>query len=339
MEIYMNKTVIPAGYSARLNLYDTQCAIDFIKREFSRNLSAALTLRRVSAPLFVRESSGLNDNLNGVERPVEFDIPAVGETAQIVHSLAKWKRMALARYGFPVGVGLYTDMNAVRRDEELDNLHSVYVDQWDWEKVISTEDRTEAHLRETVRQIVGAICDTNDAVCREFPSLGCQIGRDVTFVTSQELEDAYPNLTPHEREDRFVREHGTSFIMQIGGALRSGKPHDGRAPDYDDWALNGDIMVWNTVLNRAFELSSMGIRVDAESLKRQLRLAGCPEREKLEFHRALLNGKLPLTMGGGIGQSRLCMLMLGSAHIGEVQVSVWDSDTVSACEAAGVRLL
>ena len=335
----MSKTVIPQGYHARLNLYDTQCAIDFIKQEFSRNLSTALNLRRVSAPLFVRESSGLNDNLNGIERPVEFDIPAAGETAQIVHSLAKWKRMALARYRFPVGVGLYTDMNAVRRDEELDNLHSVYVDQWDWEKVISEEERTEAHLRETVRQIVGAICDTNDAVKHEFPALGCKIDRNVTFVTSQELEDAYPTLTPHEREDLFVREHGTSFIMQIGGALRSGIPHDGRAPDYDDWQLNGDILVWNSTLSRAFELSSMGIRVNEESLRRQLRIAGCTEREQLEFHHALLDGKLPLTMGGGIGQSRLCMLMLGAAHIGEVQVSVWDHDTIEACKEADVRLL
>ena len=335
----MNKTVIPAGYSARLNLYDTQCAIDFIKREFSRNLSAALTLRRVSAPLFVRESSGLNDNLNGVERPVEFDIPAVGETAQIVHSLAKWKRMALARYGFPVGVGLYTDMNAVRRDEELDNLHSVYVDQWDWEKVISKEDRTEAHLRETVRQIVGAICDTNDAVCREFPSLGCQIGRDVTFVTSQELEDAYPNLTPHEREDRFVREHGTSFIMQIGGALRSGKPHDGRAPDYDDWQLNGDLLFWHEPLQCALEVSSMGIRVDAKSLDEQLTKAGCDERRKLPFHQLLLANRLPLTIGGGIGQSRICMLLLQKAHVGEVQASVWDKETLQQCESAGIEIL
>lgn len=335
----MNKTQIPQGYRARLNLYDTQCAIDFIKREFSRNLSRALTLRRVSAPLFVRESSGLNDNLNGFERPVEFDIPAVGEQAQIVHSLAKWKRMALARYGFPVGVGLYTDMNAVRRDEDLDNIHSVYVDQWDWEKVISNEERTELHLKNTVRLIVDAICDTNEAVKREFPALDGKISRDVAFVTSHELEDAYPELTPHEREDRFVKEHGTAFIMQIGAALRSGKPHDGRAPDYDDWSLNGDIMVWNETLGRALELSSMGIRVNAESLLRQLDAAGCSERCELEFHRALLSGELPLTMGGGIGQSRLCMQMLGSAHIGEVQVSVWDRATVDACSAAGVMLL
>lgn len=335
----MNKTQIPQGYRARLNLYDTQCAIDFIKREFSRNLSRALTLRRVSAPLFVRESSGLNDNLNGFERPVEFDIPAVGEQAQIVHSLAKWKRMALARYGFPVGVGLYTDMNAVRRDEELDNIHSVYVDQWDWEKVISDEERTELHLKNTVRLIVDAICDTNEAVKREFPALDGKISRDVAFVTSQDLEDAYPELTPHEREDRFVKEHGTAFIMQIGAALRSGKPHDGRAPDYDDWKLNGDILFWNEKLGCAFEISSMGIRVDEKSLSEQLTKANTNDRRKLPFHKALLQGELPLTMGGGIGQSRLSMLLLDKAHIGEVQVSLWDEETKRICKENGIILL
>ncbi len=322
------KTVIPAGYKPRLSIYDTQCAIDFIKRTFSRNLRGALTLRRVSAPLFVLEASGLNDNLSGVERPVEFDIPSIGENAQIVHSLAKWKRLALARYGFPVGVGLYTDMNAVRRDEELDNIHSIYVDQWDWEKVITADQRCREYLEETVRLIVGALCDTNEAVMDEFPTLDCKIERDVTFVTSQELEDMYPDMTGHEREDAFVREHGTTFIMQIGGKLKSGKPHDRRAPDYDDWTLNGDIMVWNEVLGRSFEISSMGIRVDAAALERQLELAGCPERREMEFHKMLLEGKLPLTMGGGIGQSRICMLMMQTAHIGEVQASVWDDETI-----------
>ncbi len=333
------KTVIPAGYKPRLSIYDTQCAIDFIKRTFSRNLRGALTLRRVSAPLFVLEASGLNDNLSGVERPVEFDIPSIGENAQIVHSLAKWKRLALARYGFPVGVGLYTDMNAVRRDEELDNIHSIYVDQWDWEKVITADQRCRGYLEETVRLIVGALCDTNEAVMDEFPTLDCKIDREVSFVTSQELEDMYPSLTPHEREDAYVREHGTTFIMQIGGKLKSGKPHDGRAPDYDDWTLNGDIMVWNEVLGRSFEISSMGIRVDAEALERQLELAGCPERREMEFHKMLLEGKLPLTMGGGIGQSRICMLMMQTAHIGEVQASVWDENTIELSKDAGMILL
>ncbi len=332
-------TFIPEGYKPRLSIYDTQCAIDFIKRTFSRSLRGALALKRVSAPLFVLEASGLNDNLSGVERPVEFDIPAVGENAQIVHSLAKWKRLALARYGFPVGVGLYTDMNAVRRDERLDNIHSIYVDQWDWEKVISREQRCRAYLEETVQRIVDALCDTNEAVIDEFPTLNCRIQREVAFVTSQELEDMYPDLDAHGREDAFVREHKTAFIMQIGGKLKSGKPHDLRAPDYDDWELNGDIMIWNELLGRSFEISSMGIRVDEESLARQLELAGCTERREMEFHRMLLEGKLPLTMGGGIGQSRICMLMMQTAHIGEVQASVWDEGTRRACAEAGITLL
>ncbi len=335
----MKKTVIPNGYVPRLNIYETQLAIDFIKRTFSRKLREALGLRRVSAPLFVQENSGLNDDLNGFERPVDFDIPAVGERAQIVHSLAKWKRLALARYGFPTGGGLYADMNAVRRDEELDNIHSAYVDQWDWEKIISREDRGEEYLKNTVRLIVGALCDTNDEVKREFPSLSAEIDREISFVTSQELEDEYPDLNPHEREDAFVKKNGTSFIMRIGGKLKSGKPHDGRAPDYDDWNLNGDIMVWNDVLGRSFEISSMGIRVNAEALIRQLKEAGCIERSELSFHRALLDGKLPDTMGGGIGQSRICMLMMQTAHIGEVQASVWDKETIDACESADIVLL
>ena len=324
----MNKTVIPEGYSPRLGIYDTQRAIDFIKRTFSDNLSKALNLKRVSAPLFVCENSGLNDNLNGVERPVEFDIPYADENAQIVHSLAKWKRMALAKYGFREGFGLYADMNAVRRDEELDNIHSVYVDQWDWEKIINRSQRCRGYLEETVRLIGGALCDTNELLTARFPSLDCKINRDVAFVTTQELEDSYSELSPKEREDRFVRDNGTAFIMQIGGNLKSGKPHDGRAPDYDDWSLNGDIMVWNDVLGHAFEISSMGIRVDEESLARQLEIAGCNDRRELDFHKKLLSGELPLTMGGGIGQSRICMLMMQTAHIGEVQASVWDSYTI-----------
>ena len=299
----MSKLTIPAGYHAPLSVYELQRAIEFIKSNFQVNLSNALNLRRVSAPLFVEENSGLNDNLNGYERPVRFDIPDVGAEAQVVHSLAKWKRLALKRYQFNAGKGLFTDMNAIRRDEEVDNLHSVYVDQWDWEKVITREDRNEAYLRRTVRDIVGAICETNDALGVAFPCLHTKLDREVFFITTQELEDLYPDKTPKERENAIVREHHTVFLMQIGGKLRSGKPHDGRAPDYDDWALNGDILMWNDVLGCAFEVSSMGIRVDAQSLDRQLTLSGCDDRRALPFHKMLLADELPLTMGGGIGQS------------------------------------
>ncbi|MBQ7254792.1 MAG: aspartate--ammonia ligase [Oscillospiraceae bacterium] len=335
----MSKVRIPDSYKTPLNTYEMQRAIEFIKSNFKSNLCHALNLRRVSAPLFVEESSGLNDNLNGYERPVSFDIPDVGTDAQVVHSLAKWKRLALKRYGFNVGKGLVTDMNAIRRDEEVDNLHSVYVDQWDWEKVISRETRTVDYLKQTVQAIVGAICETNDALGVAFPSLHTSLCRDVYFITTQELEDRYPTLTAKERENEICREHKTVFLMQIGGKLKSGKPHDGRAPDYDDWALNGDILFWNDVLEQSFEISSMGIRVDEQSLASQLKLAGCEERSKLPFHKALLAGELPLTMGGGIGQSRLCMLLIGTCHIGEVQVSLWDEKTVSACNEAGVMLL
>ena len=337
----MLKTVIPQGYAPRLNLYDTQTAIGLLKRLFEDTLGGALHLRRVSAPLFVEASTGLNDDLNGVERPVSFDIPFAGRDAQVVHSLAKWKRMALYRYQFSVGEGLYTDMNAIRRDEELDNLHSVYVDQWDWEKVIAPRDRNEAYLRETVRTIVGAMADTQATLRSVYPQLTALpvLEREVSFVTTQALEDRWPELSPKEREDAWVRDHPTTFLMQIGGALKSGRPHDGRAPDYDDWALNGDILVWDPVLERAFEVSSMGIRVDPASLDRQLTLAGCDDRRSLPFHKMLLEGKLPLTIGGGIGQSRLCMLLLGKAHIGEVQASVWDEETLRACRDAGVILL
>ena len=330
---------IPENYKPRLSVYETQLAIDAIKRNFQMNLAIELNLRRVSAPLFVREDSGLNDNLNGVERPVGFDIPAVGKNAEVVHSLAKWKRLALKNYDFYVGKGLYTDMNAIRRDEELDNLHSIYVDQWDWEKVIDRSMRNEDYLRATVKKIVAAVVATNNALRYEFPKLECVIHPEVSFVTAQELEDLYPSLTPKEREDAYVREHPTTFLMQIGGKLKSGKPHDGRAPDYDDWTLNGDILIWNDLLGTAFEISSMGIRVDAEALRRQLALAGCEERASLPFHRMLLNDELPLTIGGGIGQSRLCMLIMQTAHIGEVQVSVWDEETLTKAKAAGIKLL
>ncbi len=336
----MSKVYVPAGYNTPLNTYEMQRAIEFIKSNFQVNLGQALNLRRVSAPLFVDENSGLNDNLNGVERPVSFDIPDVGVNGQVVHSLAKWKRLALKRYGFKEGKGLFTDMDAIRRDEEVDNTHSIYVDQWDWEKVISREDRTEYYLRQTVRAIVAAICETNDALQIAFPSLHTKLEREVYFVSTQELEDRWPDLTPKQREDAICREHHTVFLMQIGGALkRSGKPHDGRAPDYDDWSLNGDILFWNPVLERSFEISSMGIRVDEASMDSQLRIRGCDDRRALPFHKMLLAGELPLTIGGGIGQSRLCMLMIGTCHIGEVQVSLWDKDTVDTCEKTGVMLL
>ena len=336
----MNKCYIPEGYRPPLDAYDTQRAISYIKNHFQTEFQNALNLKRVSAPLFVTDASGLNDNLNGYERPVSFDVPAIGVEAEVVHSLAKWKRLALKRYGFTVGHGLYTDMNAIRRDEELDNIHSIYVDQWDWEKVITPETRTIEYLQLIVRAIVRAICDTNDQLRVRFPQLTTVLERDVTFVTSQELEDMYPDLkTGSEREKAFVKEHHTAFIMQIGGKLRSGNRHDGRAPDYDDWQLNGDLFFWDDVLGRALEISSMGIRVDPESLDRQLTISGCDDRRALPFHSMLLKGELPLTIGGGIGQSRLCMLMMGCCHIGEVQSSIWDAETVKACEAAGVPLL
>ena len=336
----MNQIYIPQGYSPVLDAYDTQRAISYIKQNFQDEFAGALNLKRVSAPLFVTQSSGLNDNLNGYERPVAFDIPAVGKDAQVVQSLAKWKRLALKRYGFSVGNGLYTDMNAIRRDEDLDNIHSIYVDQWDWEKIITAENRNLDYLKLIVRAIVKAICNTNDRLHVRFPQLRTQLDENVSFIAAQELEDMYPDLkTGSEREKAYVREHHTACIMQIGGKLRSGNRHDGRAPDYDDWQLNCDIFFWDEVLDRALEISSMGIRVDAESLDRQLTIAGCDDRRALPFHQMLLNNELPLTIGGGIGQSRLCLLMLGCAHIGEVQSSVWDAETVDACEKAGIRLL
>ena len=337
----MLNTVIPAGYSPCLNLYDTQKAIGLLKRLFEDNLGGALHLRRVSAPLFVEASTGLNDDLNGVERAVSFDIPDAGRDAQVVHSLAKWKRLALHRYQFSVGEGLYTDMNAIRRDEDLDNIHSVYVDQWDWEKVLAPRDRNETYLKNTVTTIVAALADTQSTLRAVYPQLTPlpTIQREVSFVTAQELEDLWPELSPKERENAWVKGHPTTFLMGIGAPLKSGKPHDGRAPDYDDWNLNGDLLVWNSVLGCAFEISSMGIRVSPESLDRQLTLAGCDDRRELPFHKMLLEGKLPLTIGGGIGQSRVSMYLLGKAHIGEVQASVWDQQTLEACRDAGVILL
>ena len=335
----MSKLFIPENYESKMDVYRTQKAISFIKQTFQARLAQGLNLKRVSAPLFVTEASGLNDNLNGTERPVTFDVPAVGESAQVVHSLAKWKRLALHEYHFYVGNGLYTDMNAIRRDEELDNIHSIYVDQWDWERVITREERTLDYLISVAQKIVNVICDTSELLKVDFPECEVTLNRKMFAITTSELEDMYPDLTPKERENAITREHDTVLLMQIGGKLKNGKPHDGRAPDYDDWALNGDILFYNEVLGHAFEISSMGIRVDAESLDRQLTERGCEARRELPVHKKLLNNELPLTIGGGIGQSRLCMLMMGSAHIGEVQSSIWDKDTIEGCKAAGIRLL
>lgn len=335
----MSKTYIPEDYHSELDLYDTQTAIGIIKEIFISHLSRALHLRRVTAPLFVDPTTGLNDDLSGVERPVAFDIPAADAQAQVVHSLAKWKRMALHQYGFRVGKGLYTDMNAIRRDEELDNLHSVYVDQWDWEKVITPDCRTEEYLKSTVQSIVNAIVATSHDLRVRFPQIKTALTPDVTFVTSQELEDKYPDLTPKERENAFTKEHRTVFIMKIGDVLNSGKKHDGRAPDYDDWTLNGDILFWHEPLGCAVEISSMGIRVDAKAMDTQLKKSSCDARRSLPFHKMVLEDQLPLTIGGGIGQSRLCMLLLGKVHVGEVQVSLWDDDTRSICKEHDVALL
>ena len=335
----MSKLTIPDGYRMPLTNNELQRAIELIHADFQHNLTVRLNLHRVSAPLFVDGKTGLNDDLNGVERPVSFDIPDVGTDGQVVHSLAKWKRLALKRYEFKLGTGLYTDMNAIRRDEEVDNLHSIYVDQWDWEKNIDPKNRTVQYLKETVEEIVGCICDTATALRNAFPALTFKPDREVYFLTTQELEDRYPDLTPNERATEICRAHHTVFLMQIGKTLKSGIKHDGRAPDYDDWELNGDILMWNPVLESRFEVSSMGIRVDAEALDRQLTAAGCDYRRQLPFHQMLLNGELPQSIGGGIGQSRLCMLLLGTCHIGEVQVSLWDKETLDACEKAGITLL
>ncbi|MBQ4381275.1 MAG: aspartate--ammonia ligase, partial [Oscillospiraceae bacterium] len=335
----MSSLKIPEGYKMPLTNNELQRAIELIHQDFQRNLTIRLNLHRVSAPLFVDGSTGLNDDLNGVERPVSFEIPDVGVTGVVVHSLAKWKRLALLRYEFKPESGLYTDMNAIRRDENTDNLHSIYVDQWDWEKIIKPENRNVEYLKETVTAIVGAICDTATTVRYHFPQLTYTPDRNVFFITTQELEDMYPALTPERREYEILKEHHTVFLMQIGKRLRSGIKHDGRAPDYDDWELNGDILMWNPVLQDRFEVSSMGIRVDPEALERQLKEAGCEERKNLMFHKMLLEGKLPQSIGGGIGQSRLCMLLLDRAHIGEVQASVWPEEMRKACKEHGIELL
>ncbi len=335
----MNQVFIPEGYRPKLTLYETQAAISLIKRVFQDSLALALNLKRVSAPLFVDPASGLNDDLNGIERPVNFDVPAAGLDAQVVQSLAKWKRMALYRYDVHPGKGIYADMNAIRRDETLDNLHSIYVDQWDWERVITPETRNLHMLKETVRSIIGSIRDASLIVNGRYPKLHTQLGDEVSFITSQELLDMYPSLSSKERENAYVRKHPITFLMKIGDKLSNGQPHDGRAPDYDDWSMNGDILFYNPVLDCSFEISSMGIRVDSHTLDWQLTESGCDNRRELLFHRMLLADQLPLTMGGGIGQSRLCMLLLGKAHIGEVQSSLWDAHTRTVCEKAGITLL
>ena len=335
----MSNTVVPRGYKSALSLYETQTAIGLIKHIFEKKLCAALNLKRVSAPLFVDPNTGLNDDLNGIERAVKFDIKETGTDAAVVHSLAKWKRMALHKYGFQAGEGLYTDMNAIRRDEDMDNLHTIYVDQWDWEKVITAKDRNIEYLKATIISQVNAVCDTLDTIKSAFPQITTKIKREVTFISAQELEDMYPELTPKDRENVFLKEHKTVFLTQIGDKLKSGEKHDGRAPDYDDWKLNGDLLFWNDLLQQAFEVESMGIRVDSKSLDEQLTKAGNDERREFMYHKMLLEDKLPLTMGGGIGQSRLCMLILGKAHIGEVQASIWDENTLCVCEKAGIVLL
>ena len=335
-----NNCLLPPDYRSKLNLRETEIAIKQLKDFFETRLAKALNLTRVSAPLFVRPETGLNDNLNGVERPVSFGVKDLAEApCEIVQSLAKWKRNALRRYGFHTGEGLYTDMNAIRRDEIFDNLHSIYVDQWDWEIIIPADARDMETLKDIVRRIYGVFLAAEDYICSLYPALSRKLPKEIHFFTSRELEDRYPGLSPREREDEILREHGAVFVSQIGGALRSGEPHDGRAPDYDDWTLNGDIFFWYPMLGRAFEVSSMGIRVDAAAADRQLTLAGCGERRNLPFHRDLLAGELPQTAGGGIGQSRICMFFLDKVHVGEVQVSVWPEEMLLACEKAGVTLL
>lgn len=322
-----------------LGIIETETAIKFIKDSFQTELARALGLTRVSAPLFVFPESGLNDNLSGVEKPVRFKVKSVGKDAEVVQSLAKWKRLALKRYGFGVGEGLYTDMNAIRPDEDLDDLHSIYVDQWDWEMVITPEQRSLGFLKDTVRKIYGALRRTQQSLDGRFSGFEPWLPEEIAFVSTQELEDLMPDLTPKEREDRIAEKYGAVFLMQIGGPLRSGAPHDSRAPDYDDWSLNGDILIWYPVLERAVELSSMGIRVDPQSLDAQLEVSGCEERKQFPFHKALLAGELPLTMGGGIGQSRICMVLLGKRHIGEVQASVWSDEMLDSLSSDGINLL
>ncbi|MFQ7473678.1 MAG: aspartate--ammonia ligase [Anaerovoracaceae bacterium] len=336
----MGEVFIPKDYTPVIDYMESQRAIKKIKDFFQQELAYGLKLRRVSAPLFVAPETGLNDNLNGVERTVSFTVKDMGEKkVEIVQSLAKWKRMALGKYDFKPGTGLYTDMNAIRRDEELDNLHSIYVDQWDWEKVILKEERSEKYLRETVTTVYNALKNLNDYVNRLYTNLKTELPNEIFFITAQELEDMYPDKTPKERENLIAREKRAVFIEKIGGILKSGDKHDGRAPDYDDWELNGDIILWNDILQQAFEISSMGIRVDEKAMDSQLKAAGADERRKMEFHKKILDGQLPYTIGGGIGQSRLCMYFLRKAHIGEVQASIWPEDMIEECRENNIFLL
>ena len=336
----MGTIIIPEDYKSSLTIKDTEKAIKRVKDFFERELATQLNLKRVSAPLFVFPETGLNDNLNGVERPVKFGVKEQDDReVEIVHSLAKWKRMALKKYSFQEGEGLYTDMNAIRRDEETDNIHSIFVDQWDWEKIIAKKDRTIEKLQDTVKSVYEALRVTEKYIANRYHYVDCFLPEEITFITSQELEDRYPDLTPKDREHTIARLKGAVFIMQIGGALKSGEKHDGRAPDYDDWNLNGDIIVYYPVLDMALELSSMGIRVDEDSLKKQLEIAGCPERAELPFQKSLLNKELPYTIGGGIGQSRICMFFLRKAHLGEVQASVWPEEVLIYAKERGVNIL
>lgn len=332
--------IIPNGYKSNLSIRETEIAIKEVKDYFERSLAKELKLTRVSAPLFVKPSSGLNDNLNGTERPVRFGIKEQNDDeVEIVHSLAKWKRKALGDYGFKKGEGLYTDMTAIRRDEDTDNLHSIYVDQWDWELIISQKDRTVSTLKSVVKKVYDALKNTEVFINSRYPDIKCILPENIKFITSQELLDRWPDLTPKEREKAAVKEYGAIFLMQIGDKLSNGKPHDGRAPDYDDWSLNGDIIVYYPVIDCSFEISSMGIRVDEEALRSQLKKAKCTERAKLPFHKAILEKKLPYTIGGGIGQSRICMFFLRKAHIGEVQSSIWLNEDIKKAQAAGIELL
>ncbi len=338
--VMKERLIIPEGYKSSLNIKETEIAIKRVKDFFETELSKALSVTRVSAPLFLSPETGMNDNLNGVERPVSFDIKDMdGQKVEIVHSLAKWKRMALGRYGFAVGEGLYTDMDAIRRDEELDNIHSIYVDQWDWEKIIAKNDRKESKLKEIVESIYGVFKSTEEHVEKLYPELKATLPDKITFITSQELEDLYPDLTSKERENAIAKKYGAVFIMKIGGVLKSGERHDGRAPDYDDWELNGDILFWYPTLDMALELSSMGIRVDEDTLEKQLKLSKCEDRRTLDYHRLVLEKKLPYTVGGGIGQSRICMFFLQKAHIGEVQASIWPNEMINVCEEHNMLLL
>ena len=336
----MQGLVIPKGYTSKTDLITTQKQIKFVKDTFEKILAEKLNLIRVSAPILVLSNTGVNDDLNGVERPVRFDIKALGgKDAEIVHSLAKWKRLALKKYGFSVGDGLYTDMNAIRRDDSVDNIHSIYVDQWDWEKVISREIRNVDYLKETVTKIVEAIYETNEQAKKIFPTLTLSVNKNVKFITALEAEEEYPNLSSKEREHALTKKYGTVFLMGIGSKLKSGESHDGRAPDYDDWALNGDLLLYNEVLDNSLELSSMGIRVDEKSIISQLKQAGLEDRLAFPYHKAIVNGELPLTIGGGIGQSRLCMYILQKAHIGEVQVSLWPEGLEDEAKKLGVEIL